>query len=410
MLADGFELGPRRPQLRGDDGCPDPSDVEKIRHPESAAQYTERCMLVRWPPCRPCRSRLAPTPVEELDRFRAAARRRAAPARQARRCDRVCVRRQQGPEDAARRGRGACAGCRHADHGGGVQSNHARVTAAAAAKLGLRCILVVNGAPPDRRPGMRCSTSCSGRRGPLRRDASERAPAMEAAADELRRVGRTPVRHSARRFHAARRGGIRARGRSSCSSRSIRPTSSSIPRRRAARRRVSSPAARLRAADPRHRHQRRRAGGVARERRAQDPRRASDRCSASTPARFADARVEVDDRLRRRRLRRADRRSRAKRSSSARGTEALFLDPTYTAKAMAGLIARVRARVLLGRRHGAVLAHRRPGGALRMIGRLMADDVKRDIPRRGADGHRLEVPARHRPSRRSSSMPGCSRA
>jgi hypothetical protein len=33
---------------------------------------------------------------------------------------------------------------------GGVQSNHARVTAAAAAKLGLRCILVLNGTPPPK--------------------------------------------------------------------------------------------------------------------------------------------------------------------------------------------------------------------------------------------------------------------
>ena len=33
---------------------------------------------------------------------------------------------------------------------GGVQSNHARVTAAAAAKLGLRCILVVNGTPQEK--------------------------------------------------------------------------------------------------------------------------------------------------------------------------------------------------------------------------------------------------------------------
>src|SRR5687768_192968 len=32
---------------------------------------------------------------------------------------------------------------------GGIQSNHARITAAAAAKLGLRCILVVNGVPPQ---------------------------------------------------------------------------------------------------------------------------------------------------------------------------------------------------------------------------------------------------------------------
>ena len=33
---------------------------------------------------------------------------------------------------------------------GGVQSNHARATAAAAAKLGLRCVLIINGQPPER--------------------------------------------------------------------------------------------------------------------------------------------------------------------------------------------------------------------------------------------------------------------
>src|SRR5215212_5887404 len=33
---------------------------------------------------------------------------------------------------------------------GGVQSNHARATAAAAAKLGLRAVLVANGQAPDR--------------------------------------------------------------------------------------------------------------------------------------------------------------------------------------------------------------------------------------------------------------------
>src|SRR5262249_38888780 len=33
---------------------------------------------------------------------------------------------------------------------GGVQSNHARATAAAAAKLGMRAVLVANGAPPAR--------------------------------------------------------------------------------------------------------------------------------------------------------------------------------------------------------------------------------------------------------------------
>ena len=33
---------------------------------------------------------------------------------------------------------------------GGIQSNHARVTAAAAAKLGMRCVLVANGSPHER--------------------------------------------------------------------------------------------------------------------------------------------------------------------------------------------------------------------------------------------------------------------
>src|SRR3954449_13255293 len=33
---------------------------------------------------------------------------------------------------------------------GGVQSNHARATAATAAKLGMRCVLIANGARPDR--------------------------------------------------------------------------------------------------------------------------------------------------------------------------------------------------------------------------------------------------------------------
>jgi D-cysteine desulfhydrase len=40
---------------------------------------------------------------------------------------------------------------------GGVQSNHARVTAATGAVLGMRVVLVVNGEPPDRRPATPCS-------------------------------------------------------------------------------------------------------------------------------------------------------------------------------------------------------------------------------------------------------------
>ena len=44
---------------------------------------------------------------------------------------------------------------------GGVQSNHARVTAAAAARLGLRCVLVANGAAPDRPTANALLARCS---------------------------------------------------------------------------------------------------------------------------------------------------------------------------------------------------------------------------------------------------------
>ena len=44
---------------------------------------------------------------------------------------------------------------------GGVQSNHARATAAAAAKLGLKCVLIINGAQPEHPPPTRCSIGCS---------------------------------------------------------------------------------------------------------------------------------------------------------------------------------------------------------------------------------------------------------
>jgi 1-aminocyclopropane-1-carboxylate deaminase/D-cysteine desulfhydrase-like pyridoxal-dependent ACC family enzyme len=75
---------------------------------------------------------------------------------------------------------------------GGVQSNHARVTAAAAAKLGLACILVANGPQPDRPTANALLDRLLGadiRYVPTR---EERAPAMEAAAAALGRIGRKP--------------------------------------------------------------------------------------------------------------------------------------------------------------------------------------------------------------------------
>lgn len=75
---------------------------------------------------------------------------------------------------------------------GGVQSNHARVTAAAAAKLGLRCILVANGAAQERPTANALLDRLLG--ADVRHVASrqERAAEMERAAGEVRARGGTP--------------------------------------------------------------------------------------------------------------------------------------------------------------------------------------------------------------------------
>lgn len=75
---------------------------------------------------------------------------------------------------------------------GGVQSNHARVTAAAAAKLGLRCVLVVNGTPPERPTANALLDRLLGAEVRYVATREERAPAMEQAAGELRRDGHRP--------------------------------------------------------------------------------------------------------------------------------------------------------------------------------------------------------------------------
>jgi 1-aminocyclopropane-1-carboxylate deaminase/D-cysteine desulfhydrase-like pyridoxal-dependent ACC family enzyme len=75
---------------------------------------------------------------------------------------------------------------------GGIQSNHARATAAVAAKLGMACVLVANGAPqavPTANALLNNLLGASMRYVPSR---DARAPAMQAAAEELRASGRTP--------------------------------------------------------------------------------------------------------------------------------------------------------------------------------------------------------------------------
>ena len=75
---------------------------------------------------------------------------------------------------------------------GGVQSNHARVTAAAAAKLGLKCILVANGAAPEHPTGNALLDRLLGADVRYVASREARAPAMELAAEEVRRSGGTP--------------------------------------------------------------------------------------------------------------------------------------------------------------------------------------------------------------------------
>jgi 1-aminocyclopropane-1-carboxylate deaminase/D-cysteine desulfhydrase-like pyridoxal-dependent ACC family enzyme len=75
---------------------------------------------------------------------------------------------------------------------GGLQSNHARVTAAAAARLGMRSILVVNGAPQSRPSANALLDALLGAEVRYVSARDERAPAMEAAAADVRSRGGIP--------------------------------------------------------------------------------------------------------------------------------------------------------------------------------------------------------------------------
>lgn len=75
---------------------------------------------------------------------------------------------------------------------GGVQSNHARVTAAASTCLGLRCILVVNGTRPERPTANALLDTLLGAEVRHVADRRERAAAVQHAADEIRAAGGRP--------------------------------------------------------------------------------------------------------------------------------------------------------------------------------------------------------------------------
>ena len=75
---------------------------------------------------------------------------------------------------------------------GGVQSNHARATAAAAATLGLDCVLIINGAPQEKPTGNALLERLLGARIEYIPSRTERAEAAERVMASLRAEGRRP--------------------------------------------------------------------------------------------------------------------------------------------------------------------------------------------------------------------------
>jgi L-cysteate sulfo-lyase len=75
---------------------------------------------------------------------------------------------------------------------GGVQSNHCRVTAAAAARLGMKCVIVANGTPPGTLSGNALLDSLFGAEVRYVASREARAPAMDRAASEWCERGGRP--------------------------------------------------------------------------------------------------------------------------------------------------------------------------------------------------------------------------
>ena len=223
---------------------------------------------------------------------------------------------------------------------GSVQSNHARVTAAAAAKLGLHCILVVHGEPPDRPAANALLDRLLGAEMRYVSAREDRAPAMDAAAAALRRVGRRPyvipigastplgaaafVHAVTEVFeqidppdlivHATSSGGTQAGLSAGCALAGVKTRVLGIS--------ADEPAASL-------------------EPVIRDILSGLVPLIGCDPARLNGAAVAVDDSFVGPGYGIPSPESRAALELCAR-TEAIFLDPTYTAKAMAGLIAHVR--------------------------------------------------------------------
>jgi 1-aminocyclopropane-1-carboxylate deaminase/D-cysteine desulfhydrase-like pyridoxal-dependent ACC family enzyme len=224
---------------------------------------------------------------------------------------------------------------------GGVQSNHARATAAAAAKLGMRAVLVANGPPPERPAANALLDALLGADivyVPARED---RTPKMHDIAEAIRAAGRRPFEipigasmplgavgyvHAVVELldqmaapdvivHSTSSGGTQAGIVAACRLLGLPTRVVGIS--------ADDPAAAISA------EVRTIVDGVARML-GVDPENV-----ARAPA------IEIDDRFVGDGYGKPTAASREALELAAR-TEALFLDPTYTAKAMAGLIAYVR--------------------------------------------------------------------
>jgi 1-aminocyclopropane-1-carboxylate deaminase/D-cysteine desulfhydrase-like pyridoxal-dependent ACC family enzyme len=233
---------------------------------------------------------------------------------------------------------------------GGVQSNHARVTAAAAAKLGLKCILIVNGEPPARPTANALLDRLLGAEVRYVASREQRADAMDRAAAGLRAEGRRPfvipigastplgaaayvqaVRELLDQVpppdvivHSTSSGGTQAGLVAGCALAGIRTRVVGIS--------ADEPSSVL------QRDVRSILGGLG--------------PLLGVEQNLADSPVNIDDRFVGAGYGMPTDESREAIELTAR-TEAIFLDPTYTAKAMAGLIAAVRAAEL--RPHETVL-------------------------------------------------------
>ena len=75
---------------------------------------------------------------------------------------------------------------------GGVQSNHARATAATAARLGLACVIIANGPRPPRLTGNALLDDLLGAEVEYVSSRTERDAGMERVAERLRNEGRVP--------------------------------------------------------------------------------------------------------------------------------------------------------------------------------------------------------------------------